>query len=256
MLTVNVIEARDLKPMDYDGTSDPYVILQCAGQKIESSYIKNTLNPVWNESYTFDITRRDENLRVVVMDRDQMKSDDFEGAVTIHLRDLDDQLKHDNWYQLQAENPKEPWQGKIRIELQWIYSRVEYMTEYLRRWEETLTAHKDQMNTIEQHLKRLRQPFSWLKADAVAQYYDEKDDHAWDNANPITPAEKVAHAESQAVRALDPIADSLAQKLGERHFALTPPQDTESCRGTSCRWRFSSSTWQSHYACSSTGRTL
>lgn len=31
MLTVNVIEARDLKPMDYDGTSDPYVILQCAG---------------------------------------------------------------------------------------------------------------------------------------------------------------------------------------------------------------------------------
>lgn len=45
---------------------------------------------MWNESYTFDITRRDENLRVVVMDRDQMKSDDFEGMVTVQLRDLDD----------------------------------------------------------------------------------------------------------------------------------------------------------------------
>lgn len=31
VLTVSVIEARDLKPMDYDGNSDPYVILECAG---------------------------------------------------------------------------------------------------------------------------------------------------------------------------------------------------------------------------------
>lgn len=31
MLTVNVIEARELKPMDLDGTSDPYVVLRCAG---------------------------------------------------------------------------------------------------------------------------------------------------------------------------------------------------------------------------------
>lgn len=31
VLTVSVIEAWDLKPMDYDGVSDPYVILECAG---------------------------------------------------------------------------------------------------------------------------------------------------------------------------------------------------------------------------------
>jgi hypothetical protein len=27
-LTVHVVEARDLRPMDMDGTSDPYVIVQ------------------------------------------------------------------------------------------------------------------------------------------------------------------------------------------------------------------------------------
>ena len=32
VLTVSVIEAQDLKPMDLDGVSDPYVILECAGQ--------------------------------------------------------------------------------------------------------------------------------------------------------------------------------------------------------------------------------
>jgi hypothetical protein len=28
ILTVHVVEARDLKPMDLDGTSDPYTILE------------------------------------------------------------------------------------------------------------------------------------------------------------------------------------------------------------------------------------
>ena len=34
MLTVTLLEAKELKPMDYDGTSDPYVILQLSKQKI------------------------------------------------------------------------------------------------------------------------------------------------------------------------------------------------------------------------------
>ena len=28
ILTVHVVEARDLKPMDMDGTSDPFVVLK------------------------------------------------------------------------------------------------------------------------------------------------------------------------------------------------------------------------------------
>lgn len=43
ILTVHVVEARDLKPMDMDGTSDPYVILQIEDQRIETSYKKSTL---------------------------------------------------------------------------------------------------------------------------------------------------------------------------------------------------------------------
>ena len=43
ILTVHVVEARDLKPMDMDGTSDPYVILQIENQKIETNYKKSTL---------------------------------------------------------------------------------------------------------------------------------------------------------------------------------------------------------------------
>lgn len=54
-LTVHVVEARDLLPMDMDGTSDPYVILRIEDQQIETQFRKSTLNPVWNESFTFEI---------------------------------------------------------------------------------------------------------------------------------------------------------------------------------------------------------
>jgi Ca2+-dependent lipid-binding protein len=43
ILTVHVVEARELKPMDMDGTSDPYVILHIEDQRIETNYKKSTL---------------------------------------------------------------------------------------------------------------------------------------------------------------------------------------------------------------------
>lgn len=79
ILTVHVVEARDLKPMDMDGTSDPYVILQIEDQRIETNYKKSTLSPVWNESFTFDIIHGRDPLRVVVMDKDTFGNDEYEG---------------------------------------------------------------------------------------------------------------------------------------------------------------------------------
>jgi Ca2+-dependent lipid-binding protein len=65
-----VVEARDLKPMDVDGSSDPYVELRIEGQQIQTNFKKSTLSPVWNESFTFDITHGKDPLEVYVMDKD------------------------------------------------------------------------------------------------------------------------------------------------------------------------------------------
>lgn len=95
ILTVHVVEARDLKPMDMDGTSDPYVILQIEGQRIETNYKKSTLQPVWNESFTFEITHGREPIQIVVMDKDTFGNDDLEGMCQFSLNELQDQMKHD-----------------------------------------------------------------------------------------------------------------------------------------------------------------
>jgi Ca2+-binding EF-hand superfamily protein len=50
-LNILLLEARELKPLDYDGTSDPYCIFSMGDQEVKSSYKESTLNPVWNEEF-------------------------------------------------------------------------------------------------------------------------------------------------------------------------------------------------------------
>ena len=84
-LTVHVVEARDLIPMDMDGTSDPYVILRIEDQQIETTFKKSTLNPVWNESFTFEISQGTLPLYIEVMDKDTFGDDDSEGVYQLYL---------------------------------------------------------------------------------------------------------------------------------------------------------------------------
>ena len=79
ILTVHVVEARELAPMDVDGSSDPYAILKIEDQVIETNVKSHTLSPVWNESFTFDIMHGKEPLKIVIMDKDRFGKDDFEG---------------------------------------------------------------------------------------------------------------------------------------------------------------------------------
>ena len=116
ILTVHVVEARDLKAMDMNGTSDPYVILTIEDQRIETNFKKTTLNPVWNESFTFDISHGRHPLRVVVMDKDTFGNDDFEGQCEIDLNMLRNQMKHDTWFDLGLKDgPRRSYQTDAAV---------------------------------------------------------------------------------------------------------------------------------------------
>ncbi|KAJ1495431.1 C2 domain-containing protein, partial [Baffinella frigidus] len=50
VLSVGIVEAKELQAADWGGTSDPFVTLSFPGQKsIKSKVISKTLNPVWDE---------------------------------------------------------------------------------------------------------------------------------------------------------------------------------------------------------------
>lgn len=59
-LNVTVIQAEELPALDMGGTSDPYVkvyLLPDKKKKFETKVHRKTLNPVFNESFTFKVSR-------------------------------------------------------------------------------------------------------------------------------------------------------------------------------------------------------
>ncbi|XP_063444013.1 BAI1-associated protein 3-like isoform X1 [Mytilus trossulus] len=97
---VEVIDAKNLIPLDANGFSDPYVVLQFCPDHVfphvpteQTRIVKKTLNPVFEETFEFSITpeqckRRGAVLVLTVMDHDYVFQNDFAGEVYIQLCDI------------------------------------------------------------------------------------------------------------------------------------------------------------------------
>lgn len=92
-LRITIIRARNLIAADSGGTSDPYVRMHVGGKDSsgQKTTVKNkTLNPVWNETFEFDIgsDERKEVLTIECFDKDIIGSDDSLGKFFIELASL------------------------------------------------------------------------------------------------------------------------------------------------------------------------
>lgn len=88
--------------MTINGTSDPYVLLRCGDNQAETQFQKNTVNPIWEEAFTFDILTGKEILDVIVMDQDTQSESDNEGILQIPIDLLRDQEKKESWFNLEG----------------------------------------------------------------------------------------------------------------------------------------------------------
>ncbi|KAI1884681.1 hypothetical protein AGOR_G00228920 [Albula goreensis] len=112
-LTVNVMEAKNLKKMDVGGLSDPFVkvVLQHNGKRIKkkkTTVKKNTLNPYFNESFSFEVPfEQIQKMQVLitVYDYDKLGSNDAIGKTFIGYGASGVGLRH--WSDMLA-NPRRP----------------------------------------------------------------------------------------------------------------------------------------------------
>lgn len=51
-LNLTIQDAKGVKPMDWNGYSDPYCLIFLGNEKGKTSYKPVTLDPVWNEDFT------------------------------------------------------------------------------------------------------------------------------------------------------------------------------------------------------------
>ena len=75
-------------------------------------------------------------------------------------------MKHEDWFPLYLNGQEN---GKIRLVTQWIHSKVLFLSDVLRRWEETLAADSEEKARLESLLQELRskatlmlEPFGFL----------------------------------------------------------------------------------------------
>ncbi|BHF82273.1 Synaptotagmin-2 [Sparganum proliferum] len=112
-LNVNILEAKNLKKMDVGGLSDPYVklSLMLQGRRIKkkkTTIKKYTLNPYYNESFTFDVPFdhiQKVSLIVTVVDYDRIGTSEPIGRVVLGCNATGAALRH--WSDMLA-NPRRP----------------------------------------------------------------------------------------------------------------------------------------------------
>ncbi|CAH2039629.1 unnamed protein product, partial [Iphiclides podalirius] len=96
-LCVEVLSARDVIPLDPNGLSDPFVVLELLPKRLfpkaheqSTNVQKKTLNPVWDECFEFAVSLEacrspQATLALSVWDRDVLTADDFAGEAFISL---------------------------------------------------------------------------------------------------------------------------------------------------------------------------
>ncbi|XP_010082611.1 PREDICTED: synaptotagmin-2-like [Pterocles gutturalis] len=128
-LRVGVKQAAELKAMDRGGTSDPYVIVYLTSdtkKKYETKVYRKTLNPIFNESFIFQVTQAEVPESTLVMqiyDFNRFAKHDIIGEVRLPLASVSLQHIIEQWSDLAAANKVEEEQlGEICFSLRYVPS--------------------------------------------------------------------------------------------------------------------------------------
>uniref|UniRef100_A0A3B3SNJ3 Multiple C2 and transmembrane domain containing 1 n=1 Tax=Paramormyrops kingsleyae TaxID=1676925 RepID=A0A3B3SNJ3_9TELE len=110
IVSIALIEGSNLKPMDSNGLSDPYVKFRLGHQKYKSKTMSKTLNPQWREQFDFHIYEEHGGIiDITVWDKDAAKKDDFMGRCQVDLSTLSKERTH------KLEVPLEEGRGMLMM---------------------------------------------------------------------------------------------------------------------------------------------
>jgi stromal membrane-associated protein len=118
IIDVLLMEGKDLVIKDFI-SSDPYCILTIGLQTRKSCIRKKTLNPQFNENFSFSWDGKD-LLKIQVFDHDDLSKDDHMGVAEVDLEFLKkkgNEKSFQCWIPVRNRKNKEKEQGQLKLEL-------------------------------------------------------------------------------------------------------------------------------------------
>ncbi|PIK44022.1 putative synaptotagmin-7 isoform X5 [Apostichopus japonicus] len=116
-VTIIIIKCQNLMAKDISGKSDPYVKIWHTYkskkiEKVKTSIKYSTLNPVYNESFVFNVQLerlRDTMFVITVMDKDKLSRNDVIGGLILGPRSSPSEQEHWNNMLQKPRTPVAQW---------------------------------------------------------------------------------------------------------------------------------------------------
>lgn len=189
-------------------------------------------NPVWDETFHFDIHNGKEEIKISVMDRNMMKQDTVVGVRYIPIEILRDQQKIEDWYNL--DDPHSGYgeaNGRIRVQLWWIHSKTKLIEDRIIQTEEDIDKILGDKKYYQEKVGELREPFGWNELNYITKPSPERpsdtrfafqsdevetDDEGTKNnlLGQIMP--KIGSTERSLAKGFESLSDNLSFSVGVR----------------------------------------
>ncbi|GAA6065794.1 synaptotagmin-1b [Tachysurus ichikawai] len=170
--------------MDMSGTSDPYVklcLLPDKKKKYESKIHRKTLNPTFNESFTFKVPYSElggKTLLMTVYDFDRFSKHDAIGAVRVPMNLVDFSHVTEEWRQLQKAEHEEETLGDVCLSLRYVPTAgkltiVILEAKNLKKMDVGGLSDPYVKIHLMQNSKRLKKKKTTIKKNTLNPYYNE-----------------------------------------------------------------------------------
>uniref|UniRef100_A0A4W4FXJ9 Synaptotagmin n=1 Tax=Electrophorus electricus TaxID=8005 RepID=A0A4W4FXJ9_ELEEL len=185
MLIVGIIQAAELPAMDMGGTSDPYVkvyLLPDKKKKFETKVHRKTLNPTFNEQFTFKVPYTELGGKTLVMtmyDFDRFSKHDAIGDVKVPMNKVDFSHVTEEWRDLQsAEKEEQEKLGDICFSLRYVPTAgkltvVILEAKNLKKMDVGGLSDPYAKIHLMQNGKRLKKKKTTIKKNTLNPYYNE-----------------------------------------------------------------------------------
>ncbi|XP_016339156.1 synaptotagmin-1b [Sinocyclocheilus anshuiensis] len=184
-LIVGVVEAEGLAAMDMSGTSDPYVkvyLLPDKKKKFETKVHRKTLDPTFNEHFTFKVPYAElggKTLVMTVYDFDRFSKHDAIGDVRVQINKMDFSQLTEEWRDLQkAEKEEHERLGDICLSLRYVPTAgkltvVVLEAKNLKKMDVGGLSDPYVKIHLMQNGKRLKKKKTTIKKNTLNPYYNE-----------------------------------------------------------------------------------